>query len=60
MPVPMKQLKIFDISTETTLKSHSNMKKKICYQYLNIISSDCLLEFLENFHHTRQLYICTG
>ena len=28
MPVPMKQLKIFDISTETTLKSHSNMKKK--------------------------------
>ena len=43
--------KIFYISTETALKSHSNMKKT-CYK---LISSACLLEFLE-IRHTTQLY----
>ena len=48
----MNHLKIFYISTETALKSHSNIKKK---HFINIISSACLLEFLETLHAT-QLY----
>ena len=49
----MNHLKIsfFYISTETALKSHSDMKKT-CYKF---ISSACLLEFRETLH-TRQLY----
>ena len=47
----MNHLKIFYISMETALKSHSDMKKHVIY----IISSACLLEFLETFH-TTQLY----
>ena len=45
----MNHLKIFYISTETALKSHSNMKKP-CYKF---ISSACLLEFLETLHTTQ-------
>ena len=47
----MKHLKIFYNSTEKALKSLSNMKKNV----INIISSACLLEFLETFH-AMQLY----
>ena len=45
----MNHPKIFYISTETTQKSHSNMKKT-CYEF---ISSACLLEFLETLHTTQ-------
>ena len=47
----MNHLKIFYISTETALKSHSNMEKT-CYKF---IFSAYLLEFLETLH-TTQLY----
>ena len=47
----MKHLKIFYISTEAALKSHSNMKKHV----INIICSACVFEFLDTFH-TMQLY----
>ena len=47
----MNYLEIFYISTETALKSHSNMKKR-SYKF---ISSACLLEFPETLHAI-QLY----